>query len=195
MDPQANVDEHYAEDIREKHTKSELAGEDSLVLEMLRRGDWTALMGMGTMRVTKSMLRLYCHGMIRVSERADLLFDERERMQAFLDSPLSRRYASNLAKVMTSDDKRFFEAAARIMGVGGGMPFVVRVTDGKRYMFDMASVSDDRYDAASRHYRGEAAGLYGGSFHGASDGDNGWNLFGVLAMGFLGGALLGSFDV
>ena len=69
-------------------------------LEMVRRGDPGAPMKIGTLRFCESLLRLHCHGLVERSGRKPT-FDETERIHAFLDSQVFRRYQDRLERIMT----------------------------------------------------------------------------------------------
>ena len=187
-------DERYTETLRKKYTQAELTKDDSLILEMLQRGDWFALFGMGTMRVTMAMLRLHCHGMIRMADRAKLPFDERQRVQALLDSQLYRGYVSTMSRVVDGSDKRFFEAADNIMGIDHGdiLPYTVSITEDGQRRVGMEIISDADYEEASRKYRSCTFALYGGIDSGVPDYPS--MGAGMIAGGLLGGAAHGALD-
>ena len=81
---------------------------DFAALEMMRREDMAAPMKVGTMRFTRSMLRLYAHGLVAKLDR-EPTFDERERINAFRKSPRFKSYAGNVKDTATKDDRRYFE--------------------------------------------------------------------------------------
>ncbi len=87
---------------------------DFAVLEMIRREDMTVPMKVGTMRFTRSMLRLYAHGLVAKLDR-EPTFDERERLNAFLKSPRFKAYVDNVKDTATKYDRRYFEDVASIM--------------------------------------------------------------------------------
>ncbi len=87
---------------------------DFAALEMMRREDMAAPMKVGTMRFTRSMLRLYAHGLVAKLDR-EPTFDERERINAFRKSPRFKAYADNVKDTATKDDRRYFEDVAAIM--------------------------------------------------------------------------------
>ncbi len=184
-------DEKYVESVREEHAEGELTRDDRLVLEMIHRNEQVALLGVGTMRLTKSTLRLYCRGLVGVEDAGSLSFDERECLQAFLDSPPAKRYAGNLAKVAKKEDRQFFKAAAEIMGAsdggwGGGLPSVVRATtEGEKLL----SSTEPPYDYGEERdkYARTALALYGGGA------DNSGKEFAMYGLGLLvGGVLTGT---
>ena len=189
--------ERYKEGIRKKYAEAELVPHDALVLAMMAGGHHFAQLGMGTVRVTKSMLRLHGHGM--VIGRTKISFDEREQLQAFTNSPVFRRYADNLAKVSSKDDVLFFKAAAGIMcgGTEGDgdkdvEPYVFDVTDAGRQLLESGG-SADYYDKRCQKYTTDALLLYG---HPSSGGKLGLGvavgLGGAVAAGLLTGGMLGS---
>lgn len=150
-------------DIRRKYGDSDLGADDRFVLEMIQRGDLFAQLGMGTMRLTESMLRLYCHGMIAASRSDELPFDERERLQAFQDSELFRRYQSNLKKTVGEDDAKFFKAAAEVMGVArDNANLALDVTDAGRRKLEEPDPPHYSYGEMNRRYVDVALSLYGG---------------------------------
>lgn len=189
--------ERYKEGIRKKYADAKLAPHDTLVLAMIVGGHHFAQLGMGTARITKSMLRLHGHGMIR--GRTKLSFDERELQRAFACSPVFQRYAYNLEEVSSKDDMLFFEVAAKIMCGGtestGGQdvePYVLGVTDAGRQLLEQGGGAD-HYDRECQRYTLDALRLYGGG----GDGGSGSGLSSVaagLVMGGLTGGMLGSFD-
>ena len=67
------------------------------------------------MHVTESTLKLYYKCLIRKIQR-EVTFDEREKMQAWLDSAMFSNYASNLSKVMTEEAREFIEEVRMIIG-------------------------------------------------------------------------------
>lgn len=97
-------------------SESPLDSWDYAVLEMVRRGDLAIPLKLGTMRATKSFLKLFCHGLVRTLGRKPT-FDEVERLQAFFDSPAFSSYKSNLNKVMTKEAEEFFQAVVEITGM------------------------------------------------------------------------------
>lgn len=189
-------DEKYVESVRKEHAEGELTRDDRLVLEMIHRNERVALLGVGTMRLTKSALRLYCRGLVGVEDAGSLSFDERECLQAFLDSPPAKRYAGNLAKVARKEDRQFFKAAADIMGAsdggwgGGGLPSVVRATaEGEKLL----SGAEPPYDYGEERakYAGTALALYGG---GADNSGREFAMMygpGLLVGGVLTGSVIG----
>ena len=88
---------------------------DYAVLECIFREDFYGTIKLGTIQFTESTLKLYHNGMIRKLDR-ELTFDERERLQRWLDSPMFKSYSSNLSKVMTEDAKEFIEEVLSLTG-------------------------------------------------------------------------------
>ena len=105
----------WMNDFTENESRNPLDSWDYAILEIIRRQDWFAMLEFGTMRLAKSVLKSGLRAMMYVSERKPTL-DERERMQAFLDSPALRAYRSNLKKVATHHDQTFFDEVSAVTG-------------------------------------------------------------------------------
>ena len=105
----------WMNDFTENESGKPLDSWDYAILEIIRRQDWFAMLEFGTMRLAKSVLKSGLRAMMYVSERKPTL-DERERMQAFLDSSALRAYRSNLRKVSTHHDQTFFDEVSAVTG-------------------------------------------------------------------------------
>ena len=111
---QKNIQLTKHNDITKRYFEMPLDLWDYVVLLMLSRDEYDISIKIGTMRTAKSFLKLYCHGLIQKRNR-EPTFDERERLQAFMDSIIYRKYIENLNKIMTNKVKNFFESVAEII--------------------------------------------------------------------------------
>ena len=100
--------------VRDAAAGADLDSWDYVLLEMIRREDPRAAMRLGTMRSAESLLKLFCHGPI--ARRRPATFDERERMQAFLDSAEYRQYKNRLKRLMTREARERLELIAAVTG-------------------------------------------------------------------------------
>ena len=107
----------WMNDFTEKESGNPLDSWDYAILEIIRRQDWFAMLGFGTMRLAKCVLRLDLRGTTHVPDRPPA-FDEAERMQEFLDSPALRAYRASLKKVVTPRDQTFFDEVSAMTGFG-----------------------------------------------------------------------------
>ncbi|MCY4491297.1 MAG: hypothetical protein OXC46_07525 [Thaumarchaeota archaeon] len=89
---------------------------DYAMLERIRRDDMTMEMKFGIMRTAESLLKLYCHGMVRVLDYKPT-FDELVRMQEFLDSPIYKQYQSRVEKFMTEEVREHLDMVYGILGI------------------------------------------------------------------------------
>ncbi len=111
---QMDEDDKRQKDLFEEAKTATLEPWDFAILEMIRREDMTVAMKVGTMRFTRSTLRLYAHGLIGKIDR-ESTFDERERLNAFLNSPQFKAYADNVNDTATKQDRLYFKDVAEIM--------------------------------------------------------------------------------
>ncbi len=81
-----------------------LSAWDYVVLESIRREDLRTPIRIGTMRTIDGMERLFHCGLVRKLSRK-MSFDERERFEAFLDSPEYKQHEKRLVRIMTPEDR------------------------------------------------------------------------------------------
>ncbi len=89
---------------------------DYVVLEMIKREDLRIPMKVGTMRCNEAYLKLFCKGLISKRTR-ELTFDERERVQTFLDSSLYEQYKDRLRGLLTHEIDEQLKLISEIIDV------------------------------------------------------------------------------
>ncbi len=137
-----------------RYSESALDSWDYVVLEMMRRDDMTIPLKLGTMRTAKALLRLHCHGMIHTLDR-EPTFDEMERLQAFFDSDIFKRYTSNLGKIMTKQAKEFFEMVTEITGARDMTDLYDLTEKGTKALMDKRAKTLEVYQQIDKQYKTE----------------------------------------
>ena len=126
---------------------------------MMRRDDLAIPLKLGTMRATKSFLKLYCHGLVHVLDRKPT-FDEMERCQAFLDSDEFKSYKSNLNKVMTKEAREFFKTVAEITDVKDVTDLCDLTAQGRKVLVDERAKMLRIYREINSQYKQTSADFY-----------------------------------
>ena len=158
---------------------SELDSWDYAILDTIRRGDPYSSMKFGTLRIVKSLLKLYYHDLIRKLDR-EPTFDEIERVQAFLDSAAYKQYKNRLQRIMTEEVQEQISLVLEILEIHEVSDLLELTDKGKDVLGTKRVEIAILYEKMNKQYANDRANFYetAPSFE--------WALPMLITMGFTG---------